>query len=81
MSAAEQFRRDPKATSSSSYQEEHAEDRLEQGHYFGARVSTSEGTAVPTGRHSVVTRALKPVEPQTFTPALSNRQKRMVKKK
>ncbi len=80
MSAAEQF--EPTFTTSQEAYEEEAEERLEQGHYFGARITTVEGTAAPTGRHSVVTRAMmKPVEPQTFTPALSNRQKRMIKKK
>ncbi len=79
--SAEVFRPDPKATSSNSYQEENAEERLELGHYFGARVSTSEGTSAPTGRHRPLTRAMKPAEPQTFTPALSKRQRRMIKDK
>ncbi len=79
MSAAEQF--EPKFTTSQEAHEAEAEERLEQGHYFGARITTVEGTAAPTGRHRPITRAMKPVEPQTFTPALSNRQRRQLKKK
>ncbi len=79
MSAAEQF--EPKFTTSQEAHEAEAEERLEQGHYFGARITTVEGTTAPTGRSRPLTRAMKPVEPQTFTPALSNRQKRMLKKK
>ena len=43
---AEQFR--PKFTTSASKQEERKEAREQAGHYFGARVSTSEGTKAPT---------------------------------
>ena len=43
---AEKFR--PKFTTSASAQEEKKEARDRVGHYFGARVSTSEGTKAPT---------------------------------
>ncbi len=75
---AEQFR--PKFTTSQEAQEEKAEERLEQGHYFGARVSTTEGSKAPTGRHRPLTRAMKPVEPTPLPVALTNRQQRQLKK-
>ncbi len=73
---AEQFR--PQFTTSQEAAEKKAEGK---DPYFGSKVRTVEGTTAPTGRSRPLTRAMKPVEPQTFTPALSNRQKRMLKKK
>ncbi len=62
-------------------QKAHEEEAEERANYFGDNIRTVEGTAAPTGRHRPLTRGLKPVEPQTFTPALSNRQRRQLKKK
>ena len=38
----------PKFSTSASKQHENKEAREQDGHYFGARVSTSEGTKAPT---------------------------------
>ena len=43
---AESFR--PKFTTSAKAQEENKETREGEGHYYGARVSTSEGTNAPS---------------------------------
>ncbi len=50
---AEQFRRDPRATSSLEWQEQNMEEREEQGAYFGDRVrlvTPAPGTPPPAPR-------------------------------
>lgn len=56
---SDQYR--PQFTTSQEAAEEHAEERLEQGHYFGARVTTTEGSRQPSGVKSVP--APRPVQP------------------
>ena len=75
----EQFR--PTFSTSQEAQEERAEERAEQGHYFGARVSTSEGSKPFTGRSRPLTRGMKPVEPKPLPVALTDRQRKQLKKK
>ena len=61
---AEQFR--PAFTTSQEAQEERAEERAEQGHYFGARITTTEGTRKPSGvarSHRTAVELQTPSEP------------------
>ncbi len=70
----------PQFTTSASAHAREQADREELGDYFGDRVSTTTGSVEPVKQRSTTPRPLAR-SPQQDTPALTDRQRRMLKKK